>query len=70
MEKNFNQFKKKKRIHLPMQEMQVCALGREDPIEKEMSTHPSILVWRIPWIAESGGLQSMGSQKSQTQLSN
>ena len=51
-----------------MQEMQVQTLGREDPLEKEMATHSSILVWRIPWTDEPGGLHSMGSQ-SQTELS-
>ena len=40
----------------------------EDPLEKGMTTHFSILAWRIPWTEEVGGLQSMGSQKSQTQL--
>ena len=43
-------------------------LGRS--LEKEMITHSTILVWRIPWTEEPGGLQSMGSQKSQTQLIN
>ena len=38
-------------------------------MEKEMATHSIILAWKIPWTDESGGLQSMGSQKSQTQLS-
>ena len=38
-------------------------LGREDPLEKEMATHSSILAWRIPWTEEPGGLQSMGSQR-------
>ena len=47
--------------------MQVQSLGREDPLEKEMATHSSILAGKIPWIEEPGGLQSMGSQ-SQTQL--
>ena len=56
------------RIHLPMQEMWVQSLGREDPLKKEMATHSSTLAWRIPWTEEPGGLQSMGSQKSQTQL--
>ena len=42
--------------------MQVRSLGQEDPLEKEMSTHSSILAWRIPWTEEPGGLQSMGSQ--------
>ena len=44
--------------------------GQEDPLGKEMATHSSILAWRIPWTEEPGGLQSMGSQKSQTQFSN
>ena len=47
-------------------ETHVQSLGREDPLEKEMATHSSILAWRIPWIEEPGGLSSMGSQKSQT----
>ena len=47
----------------PMQETQVQSLGREDPLEKEMATHSSILAWRTPWIEEPGGLQSMGSQR-------
>ena len=48
--------------HLPaMQETQVRSLGREDPLEKEMATHSSILAWRIPWTEELGGLQSMES---------
>ena len=51
-----------------MQEMQVWSLGREDPLEKEMAAHSSILAWEIPWTEEPGGLQSMGSQ-SRTQLS-
>ena len=47
--------------NLPVvQETQVQFLGQEDPLEKEMSTHSSILVWRIPWPEEPGGLQSMG----------
>ena len=45
-----------------MQETQVLPLGREDPLEKEMAAHPSILAWRIPWTEEPGGLQSTGSQ--------
>ena len=53
-----------------MQEMQVQSLGWEDPVEEEMATHSSILVWEIPWTEEPGGLQSMGSQKNQTGLSN
>ena len=51
------------------QEMWVQSLSQEDPLEKEMATHSSILAWEIPWTEEPGGLQSMGSQ-SQTQLSN
>ena len=46
-----------------MQEMWVHSLGQEDPLEKEMATHSSILVWKILWPEEPGGLQSMGSQK-------
>ena len=56
------------RIHLPIQETWVHSLGREDPLEKEMATHSSILAWEIPWTEESGGLQSMGSQKIWTRL--
>ena len=52
-----------------VQEMWVQSLGWEDPLEKEMATLSSILAWRVPWTEEPGGLQSMGSQKSQTQLS-
>ena len=50
--------------HLPaMQETWVQSLGWEDPLEKEMATHSSILAWRIPWTEEPGGLQSTGSQR-------
>ena len=49
--------------NLPMQEAQVRSLGWEDPLEKEIATHSSILVWEIPWTGESGRLQSMGSQR-------
>ena len=62
--------KKKSTAVQEMQEMQVWSLGWEDSLEKEMATHPSILVWEIPSTEEPGGLQSMGSKKSQTQLSN
>ena len=48
--------------------MQIQSLGQEDPLKKKMSTHSSILAWRIPWTEESGGLQSMQSQRV-TQLS-
>ena len=51
-----------KRICLPVQEKRVQSLGREDPLEEEMTTHFSILVWRIPWTEEPGGLPVMGSQ--------
>ena len=46
-----------------MQETWVRSLGQEDPLEKEMATHSSILAWRIPWTEEPGGLQSTGSQR-------
>ena len=52
-----------------MQETQVQSLDQEDPLEKGMATPSSVLVWRIPWIEESGGLQSTGSQRW-TQLRN
>ena len=45
-----------------MQEMRDQSLGQEDPLEKGMVTHSSILAWRIPWTEELRGLQSMGSQ--------
>ena len=46
-----------------MQETQVQFLGWEDPLEKGMASHSSILAWRIPWTEEPGRLQSMGSQR-------
>ena len=46
-----------------MRETQVRSQGQEDPLEKEMATHSSILTWEIPWTEEPGGLQSMGSQR-------
>ena len=53
--------------HLPaMKEIWVRFLGLEDPLEKEMATHSSILTWEIPWTEEPGRLQSMGSQESDT----
>ena len=45
------------------QEMQVCSLGWEDPLEKEMATHSRILAWKTPWMEEPGRLQFMGSQR-------
>ena len=53
-----------------MRETWVQSLGWENPLEKEMATHSSILAWEIPWTEEPGELQSMGSRKSWTQLSN
>ena len=53
-----------------LQKIKFPTLGREDPLEKEMATHSSILAWGIPWAEEPGWLQLMGSQKSQTRLSN
>ena len=46
-----------------MQETQVRSLGREDPLEKEMTIHSSTIAWKIPWTEEPGRLQSMGSQR-------
>ena len=47
-----------------MRETWVQSLGREDPLQKEMTAHYTILAWRIPWTEEPGGLQSMGSQRA------
>ena len=53
--------------HLPaMRETWVRPLGREDPLEKEMATHSSILAWKIPWMEEPGKLPSNGVAKSRT----
>ena len=52
-----------------MWETWVQSLGWEDPLEKGMAIHSSILAWEIPWIEEPGGLQCTGSQKSWTRLS-
>ena len=49
-----------------MQEASVKSLDQEDPLEKGMATHSSILNWRIPWTGEPGGLQSMGHKESDT----
>ena len=51
-----------------MRELRVRSLGPEDPLEEELTTHSSILAWRIPWTEEPGGPQSKGSQKSRTRL--
>ena len=58
------------RIRLPVQKMQVWSLGWEEPLEKDMAAHSSILAWEISWAKEPAGLQSTGLQKYQTQLSN
>ena len=52
-----------------MRETGVQSLGQEDPLEKRMATHSSVLAWEIPWTEEPGGLQFVGSQ-SRTRLSN
>ena len=52
-----------------MQKTWVQPLGWEEPLQKEMATYSSIFAWRIPWTEEPGGLQSVGSQKCRTQLS-
>ena len=49
-----------------MQETQVWSLGLEDPLEKEMATHSSILAWEIPWTEEPGKLQPMGDKALDT----
>ena len=46
-----------------MQEIQVQSVGQEDPLEKEMATHSSILAWEIPWIEEPGGYSPWGHQR-------
>ena len=50
-----------------MQETWVRSLGQEDPLEKEMASHSSTLAWKIPWMAELGRLQSMGSHSDRTE---
>ena len=54
---------------MPVLETQVRFLGWEDPLKEEMAIYSSMLAWEIPWTEEPGGLQSMGLQKSQIQLS-
>ena len=49
--------------NLPAKARHVCSLDQEDPLEKEMATHPSILAWEIQWTEEPDWLQSMGSQR-------
>ena len=46
--------------------MRVRSLGQEDPLEKKMATHSSVLAWKIPWTGKPGGLHSTGSQESDT----
>ena len=53
-----------------MQKTYIPSLGREDPLEKEMATHSSIISWEIPWTEDPSGLQSMGLQRIQTGLIN
>ena len=48
---------------LTMQETWVQSMGQEDPLEKEMASHSSSLPWKTPWTKETGGLQSLGSQR-------
>ena len=60
--------KKKKKIHLSMQETWVQSLDQEDPLEKEMTTQSSVIAWEIPWTEEPVGPQFMESQ-SWTRLS-
>ena len=52
----------------PMEETEVQSLGQEDPLEKGVTIHASIVSWEIPRTEEPGGLQSIGSQRSQTPL--
>ena len=49
-----------------MSEIRIQSLGQEDPLEKKMATHSSILAWEIPWTEDPGGLQSMGLQELDT----
>ena len=51
-------------MHLPLKETQVQSMGREDPLEKEMTTHSCISAWEIPWTEEPGGCSPQGSQES------
>ena len=63
-DKNEDKFVAQSVTNLPaVQETWVRSLGWEDPLEKEMATHSSILAWKISWTEEPGGLQSMGSQR-------
>ena len=58
-----SQVAQRERICLPMQEMQVRSLGREDPLEKEVATHSSIFTWEIPWTEEPDKLQTVGLER-------
>ena len=53
-----------------MRETQVRSLGGEDPLEEDLATHSSVLVWRVPWTEEPGGLQSVGLQSRDTTEAN
>ena len=57
-----------KRIRLPVKELQIWSLGWEDPLEKEMAAHSSIVAWEIPWTKEPGKLRSVGSQRARYSL--
>ena len=59
--------KKRKKLHV-LQETWVQSLGQKNPLKEEMATNSSILAWETPWTEEPGGLQPVGSQKSQTEL--
>ena len=63
---SYNTVVKNPRICLPIQETRVQSLGLEEPLEKEMAIHFSILAWRIPWTEDPGRPQSMGSQELDT----
>ena len=56
-------WKKKKKIYIYIYVYTHTHISSEDPLDKEMTTHSSILAWEIPWTEEPGGLQSMGSQR-------
>ena len=65
--KNYASLEVQRLKRLPaMWETWVLSVGREDPLEKDMATHSSILAWRIPWMEELGGLQSTGRKESDT----
>ena len=59
--------KQGKTLVVEIQGTQIRSLGQEEPLEEEMATHSNILAYKIPWIEEPGGLQSMGSQSDVTE---